>query len=299
MGAFINTNQLQKLLKCPGHLNSFYIEVENTKGGHKYTLGHCSNIFSRIWVFIKFLFHPKNYYLGKEGITNFTATHHTNPACFCSDKTAQAVRHILSSNRKVDPIAIRNMDGSIPFVNDRGPFYHATKSENALKQIILDGGVKVMHKGAYKGAFVAKVPEYRNYGDYVLVFYDALRTHKDNTPRAQLKVLDQGFARNSDGLAINNTWIGFDHRLPTNQRYLAGIILNIEDPAESTMNTIMNAIYSFTGGIIPQSPAAETTRKRLKKDLQNFTGRKITVELASKLNKLRPSVIAQHSYAHF
>lgn len=256
-----NSTLLDKLQK-KHNIDGFYIKIENKNGKWKHIVNYSNSLLERIWIFIKSIF--SNHYIRGQSLRKYKISK------YCDFSFTPLASRIVRKGpfRKVHPAAIKKFNGEIPILATEGPFYHATKFEESLKEILLSRGVEVRHKGLYEGAFVSKVPEYNNYGNYVLVFYDTLRTHKDGTPRSQLKIIDRNTTQNSEGKVIDYKWIGFAKRLPVNDRYLAGIILH---------------------------NSSESERKTLKSDLKDLKGRKIVVELSQNLNRLKPSVIAQNT----
>lgn len=255
-------NILFRDLRQASDLSGFY--AKGNRQGTTYRIEYSSSYAKHFWLKIKSIFLFKNYYVGKD-IGKISVN---NSNKIFSDKARQIAKRKLQKkgiHRIVDQEAILKSPGKVSLVEAEGPFYHATKSPKILKAIFSSGEVKVMHNGAYRGAFVSQQPEYERYGNYVLVFYDNIKKHKDDSPRAHLQCF-RNISNNSS--PHQYAWIGFGTRLPINSRYLAGVILNL--------NYVKNP---------------EKERKKLKKELCKLAGRKITVELSSNLQALRPSAL--------
>lgn len=107
-------------------------------------------------------------------------------------------------------------------------YFHATRSRNNIKSILLSKKIAVTHNGRLQGAFVkAGAPEYV-FGEYVLAF-------RRNIERPN-PVWDKG---------IYPSWVGFSEEIPVNEKTLAYIILQTND--EKERGSLEDSCLQLTG----------------------------------------------------
>lgn len=111
--------------------------------------------------------------------------------------------------REIPGSAVRHLYGygRVAKLKYEGPFYHATRTEEAVKSILQEGCVKAVSR---ESAYVSQKWE-KIYGNYVFVFKDTLRTHEDGAARAYTSLVH----------TEPHAWIGFCRKIPTTDHYFA------------------------------------------------------------------------------
>ena len=116
-----------------------------------------------------------------------------------------------SGHKLIQPAALDHKNPPNIYMDARRAFpyafFHATNTFEKFSAIITSGQIKVMHNGAYKGAFVS-CQHVKSYGDFVFIL--------------SKKLVNHSFLHANSLDASGDYWAGFAKDIPLN-KYLTAV----------------------------------------------------------------------------